>query len=345
MFFRIYDVNRYDRIDQRIVSNVKKYAQLLKRNNAFKSIDIDDIEQELFCEILPSLNKYDEQCGNLEHFVRMILKRRSINLLKKFRRKKRYYCVSSSENIDRTPYPDESFAHQQNLLEQRADVKRLLSFLPLKYKVLSNLLSKHTSVEAAHILNVHRLAVLRNLNQIKYLFHCMENSKERFLVFIDKVEKKMSKNLATIELCDVKELSKLSVCDLVDLNEQVTKLVNHTKELRTKLDDAFDLRFSETVHENLRKENKDTGTTKFLENGFQITAEVPKKVTWDSEKISEIIKTISEEKCKAIIKTTHVIDERKYAQLSPEDKNLFADARTVTLGKTKFKISVPEEEL
>ena len=55
------------------------------------------------------------------------------------------------------------------------------------------------------------------------------------------------------------------------------------------------------------------------------------------------IKNISEEKRKAIIKTTHVIDERKYVQLSPEDKQLFADARTITPGKTKFKISIPEE--
>jgi len=100
----------------------------------------------------------------------------------------------------------------------------------------------------------------------------------------------------------------------------------------------------EIARNNLRNENRDTGTTKFVENGFQIVAEVPKKVTWDSEKIDEIIKNISDEKRKAIIKTTHVIDERKYQQLSPEDKTLFADARTITPGKAKFKISIPNSE-
>ena len=58
----------------------------------------------------------------------------------------------------------------------------------------------------------------------------------------------------------------------------------------------------------------------------------------------EIIKNISDEKRKAIIKTSHVIDERKYQQLSPEDKTLFADARTITPGKAKFKISIPNSE-
>ena len=145
----------------------------------------------------------------------------------------------------------------------------------------------------------------------------------------------MGRNLSAIETLDVKQLSQLEIYDLADLSDQVTKLVNHTKELKEKLEDALNLRFSETVQNKLHDENKNTGTTKFYESGFQITAEVPKKVTWDSEKIGEIIKNISEEK--------HVIDERKYAQLSPEDKLLFADARTVTPGKTKFKISIPEE--
>ena len=153
----------------------------------------------------------------------------------------------------------------------------------------------------------------------------------------------MSKNLATIETMDVKELSRLEICDLADLNDQVAKLVSHTKELKEKLEDALNLRFSEMVQNQLHDENRDTGTAKLYEGGFQIIAEVPKKVTWDSEKIEEIIKTISEEKRKAIIKTSHVIDERKYMQLSPEDKLLFADARTVTPGKTKFKISIPQE--
>ena len=45
-----------------------------------------------------------------------------------------------------------------------------------------------------------------------------------------------------------------------------------------------------------------------------------------------------------LFRRRHTIEERKYAQLSPEDKLLFADARTVTPGKTKFKISIPEDQ-
>ncbi len=69
----------------------------------------------------------------------------------------------------------------------------------------------------------------------------------------------MGKNLSTIETLDVKELSRLQVCNLADLCEQVAKLLSHAKDLKEKLDDALDSRFSETIKENLRRENKDTG--------------------------------------------------------------------------------------
>ena len=86
-------------------------------------------------------------------------------------------------------------------------------------------------------------------------------------------------------------VQKLSVSP-TNLNEQVVKLVSHAKELREKLDDALNLRFAETVKNNLRNENKDTGTTKFVDSGFQVVAEVPKKVTWNVEQMEQIIKTL-----------------------------------------------------
>ncbi len=153
----------------------------------------------------------------------------------------------------------------------------------------------------------------------------------------------MSKNISIIETMNTKELSALEIFELADLCEQVAKLLSHAKELKEKLDDALNLRFSETVKENLRLENKDTGTTKFTESGFQIVAEVPKKVTWDAQKMEEIIKTIPESHRRDYIKTTYSIDERRYANFSYEYQQLFKPARTVTPGKTKFQIKLPEE--
>jgi hypothetical protein len=129
----------------------------------------------------------------------------------------------------------------------------------------------------------------------------------------------------------------------MDLNDQIVKLTSPAKELKEKLDDALNLRFSEAVKNNLRSENKDTGTTRFFDGAFQIVAEVPKKVTWDAEKMEEIVKQIPDEKRKSIVKISYSIEERKYSMLSYEYQLLFKEARTITPGKTKFQIILGDQ--
>ncbi|GHU22242.1 hypothetical protein FACS189472_15100 [Alphaproteobacteria bacterium] len=45
-------MNRYDGIDERVVSNVRIFARNLKRTNILRSMEIEDIEQELMCEAI-----------------------------------------------------------------------------------------------------------------------------------------------------------------------------------------------------------------------------------------------------------------------------------------------------
>ena len=316
-------MNRYDGIDKRIVSNVKVYAKNLKRSPIFRSMDLEDLEQELMCEILSCIDQFDERCGELEHFVRKVLKRRCATLIETYMRKKRDSIIRLSEYSDEVH--GDSFIELRELIEKQIEASDFIDMLPIKFRMLYQLLLRYSISDAVMITRLSRSGISRDIKRIAFLFRHFENSENR-LVFIDKLRRNwMGRNLSTIETLDVKELSKLEVYDLADLSEQVSKLVSHTKELKEKLEDALNLRFSETVQNKLHDENKNTGTAKFYENGFQITAEVPKKVTWDSAKISEIIKNIPEEKRNAIVKTVHTIEERKYAQLSPEDKSLFTN--------------------
>jgi hypothetical protein len=139
-----------------------------------------------------------------------------------------------------------------------------------------------------------------------------------------------------------KEISVLEINDLMELNEQIVNLNTHAKELKEKLDDGLNLRFSEAVKNNLRSENKDTGTTRFFDGAFQIVAEVPKKVTWDNEKMEELVKRIPEDRRKSFVKVVYSIEERKYSALPHEYRELFKEARTITPGKTRFQINLGE---
>ena len=320
-------MNDYEGIDERIVKNVKAYAKKLSIKN--RNMDLEDIEQELMLHVIKGIRNFNPNLGDYDHFLRKILSCSGKNILK--RNSRQLHCYQSERDVANTEIASADLI----------DLKKAIAEFPNRYKLICKLLTQYTVMEIAEMLHLSKASIYRDLQFVQTFFRTRNHSpKEAEFLLRGRF---VMKNLSVIETMDVKELSKLEVYDLADLNDQVAKLVSHTKELKEKLEDALNLRFSETVQNKLHDENKDTGTAKFYENGFQITAEVPKKVTWDSEKIGEIIKTISEEKRKAIIKTTHVIDERKYAQLSPEDKLLFADARTVTPGKTKFKISIAEE--
>jgi len=329
-------MNRYDGIDKRIVLNVKRYAKTLKHHSSLRSVDLADIEQELMCEILECLNNFNEKHGNFEHFIRKVLSRRGSNLLKSHMRKKRDSFINFSEYDDKV-YHETSASRS---IIEHIELLQLIEKMPFKYRLLCHLFANHSIVEIAKILNISRAAVSRDINHIVFMYQCLKNSENMVQFFLRRKFK--MKNLAIIEEKSTKELSELPVYDLADLSDQLTKLVSHTKDLKEKFDDALILRFSEIVKEKLQCENKDTGSTKFIENGLQIIAEVPKKVIWDSEKLNEIIKTISDDKRKAIIKTKHVIEERKYSQLTPDDKNLFASARTVVPGKIKFQFEIEE---
>lgn len=318
-------MNDYEGIDERIVKNVKAYAKKLSIKN--RNADLEDIEQELMLHVVMGMKRFDPNLGHYDHFLRKILSCAGKNILK--HNSRRLHCYQLEGDVAQVASAD------------LIDLNKAIESFPNRYKLICKSLKQCSVMEIAEMLHLSKASIYRDLQFVQTFFRSRDHSpKEAEFLLRGRF---VMKNLSVIETMDVKDLSRLEVYDLADLSEQVSKLVNHTKELKEKLEDALNLRFSETVQNNLRGENKNTGTTKFYESGFQIVAEVPKKVTWDSEKIDEIIKTISEEKRKAIVKTVHTIEERKYSQLSPEDKLLFADARTVTPGKTKFQISIPEE--
>jgi len=325
-------MNNYSGFDKKIVDFVRFLSRRLK---VLLPLDIEDIEQEFMIRVVLAFKNFDKNKGNLFSFIRGILLNYSKKMIRDSFRLKRSvhsFCI---------PY-DDSICCEHDFFESLHFIT-FLKHLPHRYRLIYSLMKSHRVSEIFRIMNLSRSSVNRDIKLLACFVTQFRDSENNLdLDLLIRRSFKM-KNLSTIETMNTKELSSLEVFDLADLSDQVAKLLSHAKELKAKLDDALNLRFSETVKENLRLEHKDTGTTKFVENGFQIIAEVPKKVTWDSQKIEEIIKTIPESHRRDYIKTTHSIDERIYSNFSYEYQQLFKPARTVTPGKTKFQIKLPEE--
>lgn len=306
-------------------------------------MELEDLEQELMCEVLSSIKYFDERRGRLEPFIKAVLNNCCLNILRSFTRLKRGARSNFVEYNDSVLLDDANdvFQRSKTFIERRETIIKALEMLPMKHRLTYQLSTRYSNAEVAKIIGLSHTMVSEILRQIGFILQ--ESTEKQVLFLVKKEDQNMSKNLSVIEKSSVQELSRLKVHELADLNEQLAKLINHTKEIKSKMEDALNLRFLETAKEKLRHENRDTGTTKFIENGLQITAEIPKKVTWDTAQMEQILKTISEEKRKAIVKVSYAIEERKYAQLSPADQELFQPARTVIPGKTRFQISIPEE--
>lgn len=151
----------------------------------------------------------------------------------------------------------------------------------------------------------------------------------------------------TIPFCFLDEaktedISKLSIADLLSLQARLSSVLAEAKRHKTILDNALELKFSSRAKEALQADGRDTGTVHFVDDNYAITADMPKKVVWDQNKLSELIHKIPEKDRKQYIKTSYSIDERKYVAWPETLKQFFSDARTVQLGKAKF--SIKEEQ-
>jgi RNA polymerase sigma factor (sigma-70 family) len=327
-------MNRYDGYDERMIYIVRLHARKLFQMKILHSMDVDDIEQELMIHVVESLKNYNANLGSIHNFWEAVIRKHANKLLAVNSSLKRGRKIVFEEFMNDLHDNSRETTDTDKIIEL-ASLDKTLFFLSPAQRTLCELMRRHSIQEISEILHVNRATLHARFKVILALIKRSQNWNRP--IFIRGVN---MKNLAVLETLSAKEIGALDVGDLMDLSDQVAKLISHTKELKEKLEDGLNLRFSEAVKNNLRSENKNTGTTRFFDGAFQIVAEVPKKVTWDAEKMEELIKRIPEERRKDIVKISYSIEERKYSALPHEYQELFREARTITPGKTKFQITI-----
>lgn len=139
--------------------------------------------------------------------------------------------------------------------------------------------------------------------------------------------------VADIALLSAPELA----CLLDDLAMQKAAL----RRMEDKLDAALDRRYGARAAQRRAEDSKDTGTVRFEDNGFVIIAELPKRVTWDQEKLRhavEIIRTGWGDDPADYVKTKLEISEAAFANWPRPLRELFMPARTVKTGKASYRV-------
>jgi hypothetical protein len=107
---------------------------------------------------------------------------------------------------------------------------------------------------------------------------------------------------------------------------------------------ALEVRYAARASECRREEGKDTGTTRFEDNGVTVIAELPKRIDWDQAKLAQIAANIASagEDPAEFIDTKLSVSERKYGALPESWRKGFEPARTVRTGKPKFRLVLNE---
>ncbi|APR98649.1 RNA polymerase sigma factor [Wolbachia endosymbiont of Folsomia candida] len=160
--------NSYSGINPIIVRYVRYYAKCIKRLKCFAHESIEDVEQELFCMIWPTVEKYDEAKSSFPTFVCQLVKCRAINLIRKQSCKKRggKEGVSYIDPDVLDGMIDERY-HFSDEVADRIDADYVISTLPPEWQTLCKQLEVLSIPEAAEVNQMSRTTVYNTLDRVK----------------------------------------------------------------------------------------------------------------------------------------------------------------------------------
>ena len=129
--------------------------------------------------------------------------------------------------------------------------------------------------------------------------------------------------------------------DSNELFERRDELKYIIAELRAELKDVEEQisdTWLELARDALRADGKDFGTTYIVAGNKKLKAVVRKKVTWDQDKLREVLDNMSPSNARHYGKLTFAVEERKYTSAPPETKAVLEECRTVEIGGFSIEV-------
>ncbi|GIX11567.1 hypothetical protein FK498_00845 [Elioraea sp. Yellowstone] len=150
--------------------------------------------------------------------------------------------------------------------------------------------------------------------------------------------------LAQLRAMTAAEVARLPLDQLALLLDEVGDLKADAKRLGDLLHDALHVRFGEAATAARRAEGKDTGRVRLEQDGFEILADLPKKVRWDQPKLAEAIATLRGwgEDPADYVATELRVPEARFSAWPPRIRALFEPARTVAAGRPSYSLELKD---
>jgi hypothetical protein len=147
--------------------------------------------------------------------------------------------------------------------------------------------------------------------------------------------------LAQLRTMTAAQAATLPLEQLALLADDVGDLKADVKRLGDLLHDALHLRFGEAAAAMRRAEGKDTGRVRIEQDGFEILADLAKRVDWHQAKLAEAVATLREwgEDPADYVATELRVPEARFTAWPPRIRALFEPARTVAAGRPSYSLA------
>ena len=133
---------------------------------------------------------------------------------------------------------------------------------------------------------------------------------------------------------------------LFQLKNGAADLLTAAKAIVEHVDRALDLKYADRAHQLRLTADKDTGVVHFDDGRIHITADLPKKVDWDQQRLADIVRRIAAngDNPAEYVEISYRISETKFNAWPESLKSAFAPARTLKTGKPGFRLALIQGE-
>ena len=140
------------------------------------------------------------------------------------------------------------------------------------------------------------------------------------------------------------DLALMPVELLAALQAELDHATKQLKAASARFSAALEVRYATRAAEARRACGKDTGTVRLIDGDYTVVADLPKRVDWDQEKLTQIVRNIADsgEDPAEFIDTKLSVSERKYGALPEAWRKGFEPARTVKTGTLKVTLEPAE---
>ena len=153
-------------------------------------------------------------------------------------------------------------------------------------------------------------------------------------------------NLQQANKMSTQEISEFSAKEIMTLQTSAAESLQQAKRINDRIHDALELKYKDLASVSRIHAGKESGSVNFEDGQIQVSADLPKRVTWDQKQLAEVSKRIQEsgEDPLQYMDIAYKVPERKFTAWPDTIKSAFQDARTLKMGRQSFKLTQGDEQ-